>query len=524
MMKRLIMLILLLIMVACGSKEVKVEEEPVEIVELLMIREIDGLAYYKGELFTGRGETYEYGNIYERVDFKNGLKDGIARLYKPGYSENNKVVEKILKESIYKEGRLVEAKSWYINGEKKEEVILDNGNGIGKEYYQDGELKWEGTYVEGRLEGEKKYYYPSGKLYMIERYVDGKKEGIRESYYESGEKKYIGKYDKEELVEAEGWYINGMKALDKKENIIIEYDRYGKKKITTDLEKKIKTTHYPKRDEEEYLYEYRLNLGRTNDENESPIIVYRYNELGRLEKEITYNYNNDTKKIAKLFELREINYYDELGRMVYEGDEKYEYDGMGNKIGRYDLRNVSKDSEYYSETSYFSKREYDEKGREKLINYYDREGKLFDKYIVSWNGDVELLPGYRYEFKEGSKDYDYYRKYNGRLVEYGEMRYDEKERLIREEVYQGIIEGEPTKEQLWKANYYEYKYDGSKEVEVKWIGYDKGRFKERTEKVKKYDEQGRMLEEKLVGTTIENGKETGLKNHYEYGYDEEVLW
>ncbi len=135
MMKRLIMLMLLLIMVACGSKEVKVEEEPVEIVELLMIREIDGLAYYNGEVFTGRGETYEYGNIYERVDFKNGLKDGIARLYKPGYSENDKVVEKILKESIYKEGRLVEAKSWYINGEKKEEVILENGNGIGKEYY-----------------------------------------------------------------------------------------------------------------------------------------------------------------------------------------------------------------------------------------------------------------------------------------------------------------------------------------------------------------------------------------------------
>ena len=58
-------------------------------------------------------------------------------------------------------------KEYFENGTIKEEVSYSNGklNGIFKEYYEDGSLKSEGNYNNGVMDGIVKEYYPSSYNY-----------------------------------------------------------------------------------------------------------------------------------------------------------------------------------------------------------------------------------------------------------------------------------------------------------------------------------------------------------------------
>ena len=71
----------------------------------------------------------------------------------------------------------------------------DNGKWV--EYYESGEVKKEGNYVDGKKVGKWVLYYESGKVEVEENFVDGKQEGKSVGYYESGK------------VEIEKNYVNG---------------------------------------------------------------------------------------------------------------------------------------------------------------------------------------------------------------------------------------------------------------------------------------------------------------------------
>jgi len=94
-----------------------------------------------------------------------------------GFETNEKKIE------IYKKEDLV--------FDKERNLVIDpktnnNINGIVKDYYEDGKLKFEIHYKGGRFEGISKYYYENGKLISEAKFKNGKLEGISVIYYESG--------------------------------------------------------------------------------------------------------------------------------------------------------------------------------------------------------------------------------------------------------------------------------------------------------------------------------------------------
>jgi len=44
------------------------------------------------------------------------------------------------------------------------ELVINNGNGKGKEYNYDGKLEFEGEYLNGKRNGKEKEYYDNGEL------------------------------------------------------------------------------------------------------------------------------------------------------------------------------------------------------------------------------------------------------------------------------------------------------------------------------------------------------------------------
>jgi hypothetical protein len=59
-------------------------------------------------------------------------------------------------------------------------------HGTCKHWYEDGTLKLEEVFREGRLHGIRKEYYPSGKIKLQERYEDGQLFGTRVHWDEKG--------------------------------------------------------------------------------------------------------------------------------------------------------------------------------------------------------------------------------------------------------------------------------------------------------------------------------------------------
>lgn len=61
----------------------------------------------------------------------------------------------------------------------------DNGemHGYWEEYFNNGKLKYTGTYVNGKKHGSFSFYYPTGEEYKTGTYVKGKKHGVWCEYY-----------------------------------------------------------------------------------------------------------------------------------------------------------------------------------------------------------------------------------------------------------------------------------------------------------------------------------------------------
>ena len=75
----------------------------------------------------------------------------------------------------------------------------DNGKWV--EYYESGEVKKEGNYVDGKKEGKWVEYYENGKVWVEGNFVNGKKVGKWVEYDESGKVKDEDIYKDGECVE-----------------------------------------------------------------------------------------------------------------------------------------------------------------------------------------------------------------------------------------------------------------------------------------------------------------------------------
>ncbi len=152
-------------------------------------------------------DYYPNGQVMTMQTFRNGIAQGVRREY-------NEVGE-ILSGSLFKNGNKV------ADGITRNDGVRD---GLWKDYFENGELKAEGSYDNGVKVGEWKYYYPNGKPEQTGKFNSkGKFIGQWVWYYPSGnilrEEHFVNgladglmtEFDDEGNIIAEGDYIEGMK-------------------------------------------------------------------------------------------------------------------------------------------------------------------------------------------------------------------------------------------------------------------------------------------------------------------------
>ena len=140
-------------------------------------------------------EYYPDGKVKVSAMFRNGVPEGLRKEF-----NEDGVLEKAY---LFKNG--------FLAGEG---IVKDDGNPDGpwKEYYQEGTLKAEGSYDNGRHVGVWKYYYPSGRKEQTGSFnKQGKKDGTWRWYFESGN-----------LLKEEN-FRNGLR-----DGLSSEYDESGK--------------------------------------------------------------------------------------------------------------------------------------------------------------------------------------------------------------------------------------------------------------------------------------------------------
>ena len=75
-------------------------------------------------------------------------------------------------------------KEFYNNGNIKKEIEYINGNSNkAKEFYSNGKLLYEGGYKDNLREGNGTEYYPNGNIKFKGDYIKGERDGNGKEYY-----------------------------------------------------------------------------------------------------------------------------------------------------------------------------------------------------------------------------------------------------------------------------------------------------------------------------------------------------
>ena len=100
--------------------------------------------------------------------------------------------EKLKYEGNYLYGDKWNGKGCDFNGNLIYQLI--KGNGKIYEYNNDGELIFEGEYLNGERNGKGKEYYYDGELIFEGEYLNGERNGNGKEYNHNGELKFEGEY------------------------------------------------------------------------------------------------------------------------------------------------------------------------------------------------------------------------------------------------------------------------------------------------------------------------------------------
>ena len=153
------------------------------------------------------------------VSYKNGKLDGLITRW---FEKRGKYINK------YEEGKKVGiGRIWYENGNLREESNYENDkrNGLVTMYYENGPKNAEVFCQDGKWHGLYKQWYESGKIMRENNYNMGKIDGLFLRWYENGQKQFECSYilDKYDGMYYE-WYENGQK---KKEGNTIDGEEDG---------------------------------------------------------------------------------------------------------------------------------------------------------------------------------------------------------------------------------------------------------------------------------------------------------
>ena len=160
--------------------------------------------YQDGRLISDWEYKYEYfdnGQIKKESSFQGGQEDGESTIF----FENGKTRE----EGTWKEGEYLITNRWNKNGNQ----IITDGQGsiVGKN--KEGLVVWQKEYIGGRLEFDQKNeheYYDNGQVKSETGYFEGKKHGLYKNWFENGQLKKQGKYQNDNSYgRFAEWFENG---------------------------------------------------------------------------------------------------------------------------------------------------------------------------------------------------------------------------------------------------------------------------------------------------------------------------
>ena len=153
-----------------------------------------------------------YVKAEERMNRKDlaGLKQGRWKEFYPNGAlkkESNYWNDKLdgYVKSYTQPGNLIKATK-YINGVEQLDAPELKAPELKKEYYENGTVKSEGSFIDGKAEGEHREYTPDGQLKIAKLYsngnvvaegiidTSGSKQGAWKKYYPSGSLRGVGNY------------------------------------------------------------------------------------------------------------------------------------------------------------------------------------------------------------------------------------------------------------------------------------------------------------------------------------------
>ena len=149
--KNLLILSIIILLSSCG-KTIDWDDDKEYITISFNSEGLTKVLSYKGLPFNGELVKYfddEKTQLKERIDYKEGLKDGLSEEYKKN--------GQLKKKGTYKEGEKEERESY--------------------SYYVNGQLFSKGTYKDWNLDGLYEEYYVNGQLFSKGTYKDGKEDG-----------------------------------------------------------------------------------------------------------------------------------------------------------------------------------------------------------------------------------------------------------------------------------------------------------------------------------------------------------
>ena len=248
------------------KKEEKILKEEIIVIEPEIKVELNNkiffIDYYPSEYFTtiwkgnynfdnqkhGKGEEYDIdGNIIFEGEYENGLKKEGKEFYY--------INQKLKYEGNYLNNKWYEGNLFNIKNEEKYEI--KSGNGIIKEFYENGCLYYEGELKGGKKEGKGKIYDINGSLIYDGKLINGIKNGkgkeydsnrnlIFEGTFKNGKRMkidVINKYNElgELIYKKDEIEENFLSIKDYKNHIMIKYGIWIMEKAEKDEEKEKET-------------------------------------------------------------------------------------------------------------------------------------------------------------------------------------------------------------------------------------------------------------------------------------------
>ncbi len=295
----------------------------------------------------GLGIAYDsLGNKFGEGNYKDNTQNGFWTYYNKGgkimakgeYVNGNET--DLGNSGIPKNGRINLWSFYFENGNLKEESNYKEGklNGPRKLYYENGNLKEESNYSDNKLQGLAIGYFNNGTKSFEENYVDGILNGLKKTYYQDGK------------LERELNYIN-----DKLQGLSIRYFNNGNKSI-----------------EENYVDGILNGLKKT------------YYKDGKLEKE--QNYIN-----GKLQGLS-MGYFNN-GNKSFE--EKYENDILLSNKTYYETGNLSKEENFNNGKPNGQHNVYFENGKIKEEKYYVDDKLNGVSKLYNENGNIKVISNFK---------------------------------------------------------------------------------------------------------------------------------